>query len=388
VALVSNTASPATLAAAAARRCGLQVVDEVRLDDAAGPLDFQEALTLVLGRSTVDAAAVLYAPLYHRDLDNVAEAVATAAARAGRTVVASYLGRRQPPPGPVPAYRFPEEGVRALALAARYASWRAQHLVATAPEQQAPAVAGAAGGAEAGLARATELVARVLAERPEGAVLDGEDGARLLSAVGAVVADQRWVESLDEAVAAADELGWPVALKAGTRPPVARTEATGLALDLDGPDELIAAWGRMSAALGAEALRRALVQRMAPPGIDARVLALADPHLGPVVALGRGGVAGSRPEELAVRLAPLDPGDAGRLVDASPLPIEALPPLGRRALEELSDRVGRLVADLPEVAEVRLDPVLVSERAAVVTDLVVRVAPAPAASLPAVRRVG
>ena len=243
LAVVSNNGSPATLAAAAARRCGLEVVDEVELDETAGPLDFQEALTLVLGRAGIDAVAVLYAPLYLQDLDLVAEAIATSASRAGRTVVATYLGRAQPPPSSVPAYRFPEEGVRALALAARYGAWRATHSseAAAAPDAEA----------DEAVARVRELVAAVLAEEPAGKVLAGADGARLLAAAGVPVAGQRWVSSVEEAVAAADEVGWPIALKAGERPAVARTESTGLALDIDDATELRGAWGRMTVALGA-----------------------------------------------------------------------------------------------------------------------------------------
>jgi hypothetical protein len=127
---------------------------------------------------------------------------------------------------------------------------------------------------------------------------------------------------------------------------------------------------------------------MVAPGIDARLVGLADPHLGPVIALGRGGVGGSPPEELAVRLAPLEPGDAGRLVAASPLPFDALPPEGRRRLEELLGGVARLVANRPEVAEVRLNPVLVNDSGIGVTDLSVRLQPTSPSEVPDVRRLG
>jgi hypothetical protein len=226
----------------------------------------------------------------------------------------------------------------------------------------------------------------LLAEHPDGVELDGPEAARLLAEAQIDVARQCRVSSLPKAIEGADSLGWPVALKAGTRPPVARTEATGLALDLVGPAELSAAWERMVDALGPEAMTGSLLQAMAAPGVDARVVALADPHLGPVIALGRGGVGGSRPDELAVRLLPLEDGDAARLVDASPLPLGSLPPEGRASLEDLLRRLGDLVADQPELAEVRLDPVLVSDHGAAVTDLAARLCPPSGAPAPAVRR--
>ncbi|MEA3216547.1 MAG: hypothetical protein QOJ19_2703 [Acidimicrobiia bacterium] len=392
LAVVSNTVSPATLAAAAGRRGGLEPVDVVTLDLDAGPLDFQEQLTLVLGRPGVDAVAVLFAPLRY-NVDEVADAVAVAAGRSDKPVVACYLGRRQPSPGPVPAYRFPEDGVRALARAAVYGSWRKRQAEqAEAELAHTELAAEPSGDGQPGpvpgidVDRVRAVIAQALGQHPEGVQLEGPEAADLLGAAHVEVAAQRRVSSPDEAVEAAQQIGWPVALKAGTRPAVARTEATGLALDLVGPEELRAAWDRMVEALGPAAMTGSLVQAMAAPGVDARVVALAHPHLGPVIALGRGGVAGSRPDELAVRLVPLEDGEPGRLIDASPLPIEALPLGGRAVLEDVLRRLGDLVADTSEIAELILDPVLVSNHSATVTDLKVRVAPPPPSPVPAVRR--
>jgi hypothetical protein len=113
---------------------------------------------------------------------------------------------------------------------------------------------------------------------------------------------------------------------------------------------------------------------------------VADALLGPVVALGRGGVGGSPPEELAVRLAPLEGDDGALLIDASPLAKDTIPDHGRRALETLLGRVATLVADHPELVEVRLDPLLLGDTA-VVTDLRVTFAPPVPAAFPLVRRI-
>jgi hypothetical protein len=125
---------------------------------------------------------------------------------------------------------------------------------------------------------------------------------------------------------------------------------------------------------------------MVAPGLNVRVLAVADQLLGPVVALGRGGVEGSPPEELAVRLAPLEGDDGALLIDASPLAVDGIPPAGRLALEILLGRVATLVADHPELVEVRLDPLLVSD-SAVVTDLRVTFEPPAPSAFPLVRRI-
>ena len=135
----------------------------------------------------------------------------------------------------------------------------------------------------------------------------------------------------------------------------------------------------------------ALVQAMAPVGLDVQVVAHQDARLGPLVALGRGGAAGSTPEELVVRLVPLTKLDARRLVAASPVE-ELLERLesddAAVRLEELLLRVSALVEAVSDLAEIRLDPVLVSAGALAVTDLTVLVAPFVSPLGPAVRRLG
>jgi hypothetical protein len=133
------------------------------------------------------------------------------------------------------------------------------------------------------------------------------------------------------------------------------------------------------------------VQAMAPAGLDVQVVAHQDAHLGPLVALGRGGAAGSTPDELVVRLVPLTTLDAHRLVAASPVEelLERLESAGAAArLEELLLRVSALVEAVPDLAEIRLDPVLVSGGALALTDLTVLVAPFVSPLDPTVRRLG
>ncbi|MPY93992.1 MAG: hypothetical protein GEV08_13290 [Acidimicrobiia bacterium] len=214
-----------------------------------------------------------------------------------------------------------------------------------------------------------------------GATLSLDDALALLAHAGVRAAEQRWASSLDEALDAAAGIGYPVALKAAGRPKVARTEATGLALDLVAPEDLAASFRRMAAVLGS-GMDRVLVQAMRPVGADVQLVAGTHPRLGPVVALGRGGSSGSPPDELALRLAPLSPVDAARLVSSSVLQGTVAP----GALTELLQRVSMLVAEVPEVAEVRLDPVLVSDTTVSVTDVLVRVAPWVPDPRPPVRR--
>src|SRR4029077_9493168 len=83
-----------------------------------------------------------------------------------------------------------------------------------------------------------------------------------------------------------------------------------------GAEEVRAAYERMTAALG-EAMRPAVVQRMAPAGIDVRVAGYQDETYGPMVTLGLGGSVALANPRLAVRVLPLTDADATRLVGAA-----------------------------------------------------------------------
>jgi hypothetical protein len=121
------------------------------------------------------------------------------------------------------------------------------------------------------------------------------------------------VDGVEEAVAAAERLGWPVALKTA-RPGLAhKSEAGGVRLGLAGPAQLAAAWAELAARLGPDML----VAAMAPPGVELALGVVRDPQLGPLVMVAAGGV----------------------LVELLRDRRFALPPLGRRAATAMLDRL-------------------------------------------------
>jgi acyl-CoA synthetase (NDP forming) len=146
-----------------------------------------------------------------------------------------------------------------------------------------------------------------------GGRLSELDGLALLADYGIAVSAAVAVGSLDEAVAAAGRLGWPVALKTA-RPGVAhKSPAGGVRLGLAGPAELAAAWAGIQAALGPAML----VAAMAPPGVELALGVVRDRQFGPVVMVAAGGV----------------------LVELLRDRRFALPPFGRRAAAAMLDRL-------------------------------------------------
>jgi acyl-CoA synthetase (NDP forming) len=209
-----------------------------------------------------------------------------------------------------------------------------------------------------------------------------------LSAYGIPTLPTVPVTGLEAAVAAAESLGWPVVLKAGSPQLVHKSEMAGVALRLAGSDQLRAAWSAMARRLG-ESMGGGLVQPMAAPGVEVIVGVVQDPSFGPLVAFGSGGITADLVGDRAYRLLPMTGADATELVRslrASPLLFgyRGSPPTDVAALEDLLLRVARLADEHRQIAELDLNPVVVSPAGVTVVDAKARIDPmaAPAALLP------
>ena len=403
VAIVGNSGGPGILAADACEAAGLLVPelapatrDALRsflpagaavrnpVDLVAGAQagDYERALQAVLADPGVDAVIAIFTPTMVTEPDDVAEAIVrAAAATGGKPVLANFLAvDRLPPaarpdptadgaPSGLPVYGSPETAAQALAKAAQYAEWQ------TRDEGVVPALAGV--DEDAGRA----IVEKTLAEHPEGTWLHADEAAALLRAYSIPVADVERAGSADEAAAAADHLGYPVVLKAASPDLVHKTDVGGVRLGLESADAVRAAFRTMAGALGGR-MGGAIVQPMATPGTETIVGVVQDPSFGPLVMFGLGGVATELLGDRAFRILPLtdvDAADLVRSIRGAPLLLgyRGAPPADVPALEALLLRVGRLADDVPELAELDLNPVIVSTEGALAVDVKLRLTPPP-----------
>jgi acyl-CoA synthetase (NDP forming)/GNAT superfamily N-acetyltransferase len=152
VAIVGNSDSIGLLVQDAATVAGLDPLPPVDLGPKAGPEAFEAALEETLSdHDGVDAVVTVFAPAVSGSTSaDVAAAIAWTAEGAAKPVVATYLGERGLLHGTVPSYPAPEDAVRALAYAVRYAGWRRR------PRGRVPELAGVDRG------RARDLVDELL----------------------------------------------------------------------------------------------------------------------------------------------------------------------------------------------------------------------------------
>ncbi|MEE6295506.1 bifunctional acetate--CoA ligase family protein/GNAT family N-acetyltransferase [Georgenia wangjunii] len=381
--VLSNSGALTSLVVGAGRAHGLRAADlSIGLPPLAGADAYAQALETMCARDDWDALVVIHAPPIGGTGPELARAIAAAAAADGRTVLACVDGphglcAELSAPGPdgtvrtVPAFATAPDAVAALAGAVEYATWVAQDRGELAdPAGIAPA-------------RARELLAPALRDLPPGTTrrLDAGAAADLLACYGLGVIPFRRVRDSAEAVAVAEELGWPVALKTSDEVLRHRADLGGVRLDLGSPAELREAMRQMRTNLEpilGPAVRFD-VQPMAPAGVACVVRGTEDALFGPVVSFGLGGDAVELLDDIAFRIPPLTDVDVAgmiRSVKASPRLFghRGLPTFDVAALEDVLARVSVLTDDLPEVATIVLNPVLVARSGAAILSAVVEVA--------------
>ena len=196
------------------------------------------------------------------------------------------------------------------------------------------------------------------------------EARELLEAAGIRFAGARRARDVAEALAAAEEVGYPVVLKALGR--LHKSEGGGVAIGLAGPDALRESFAAMEATLAPPEYS---VERTAPvaEGVELIVGARRDPRFGPVALVGTGGIFAEVLADVRVALAPLDVDGAVELIGSlrsAPLLAGARgrPALDVQAAARVAAALSRVAAQRPEIAEIEINPLLVTAEGALGLD--------------------
>src|SRR3954468_7388961 len=361
VAIVGNSDALGAISASACLSWGLKVTHgPVSLPPQASAEEFAAALDAAFADPEVDSVVAAFIPPLVTQDEEVHLAVRNIVADYEKPCVATFLGMRGVGDGlayeqngirrSVPAYSMPEDGIRALNAVTRYALWRQRDR----GTQVAPV------GIDR--LRAESLLDGHLAASPEGRALTRGEARELLGSYGIRVWPAVEVTGVDAAVAAADELTYPVILKSTS--PVVRHQPglVGVRGDLVDADAVRDAYTTLSQRLGPLGADRFVVQRMAVPGVSCVIRASEDPLFGPVVSFSVAGPPTELLGDIAHRIPPLTDVDVTDLIDgvkAAPLLSghRGAAPVHRAALADLIARLSVLADDHPELASVELNPV-------------------------------
>ncbi len=392
IAIIGNSSALGMLAVDAGIDAGLDVVDGAALDMGAAVTasGLAAAVTAAAQREDLDALIVVFAPSIATKGLQHAAALHEAVVKAPIPIVTTFLavdGLMQhlavisddgsAARGSLPSFRTPERAVSALASAVRYGQWLAR------PPGTVPML----DGIDAAAAREAINAMRAKDGERERATTDTEV-VSLLRCYGIELAEFKAIGSVDEALAAAEAMGYPVTLKSFDQSLRHRLDQSGIRLGVESPDHLRRAYDDLLSIAGPWLY----VQKQVPrefSEVPTVFRITADPSFGALISFGIGGVATELLDDRAYRAVPLTDTDAADLIAAP----RAAPLLNgyrgsrivpKEPLIELALRLSAMSDDLPELVMLQLQPVLAGPAGLMVTGAIARIGP-PSAK-PDIRR--
>ncbi|HEX9761332.1 MAG TPA: acetate--CoA ligase family protein [Candidatus Acidoferrales bacterium] len=385
VAVLSNAGGPAILATDAMIGNGLEMaqLSEKTLEtlrprmprhaSVSNPLDmlpsadatlYGFALRTVLEDPGVDMALVIFVPPMMVDPVDVTGALEEARRAVAKPVVGVMMATKAATsllaehyPNHLALCQFPESAAAALAAMERYRRWRAR-----------------GPGAEPNWPVDRAAAERIFAAaQSQGrAELHLDEAFAVLEAYGIPVARYEVARSAEEAEAAAQRIGFPVAMKLAWGGIAHKTESRAVALGVRSSDQAFHTYYGLAHALAGHAAAgpgaTVVVQQMVR-GRETILGLMRDPFLGPLVMFGLGGLFVETIRDVAFRPVPLTDLDARELVRA----IRGYPvlagvrgekPVDFARLEEAITRLSQLVADFDCIEEIDVNPFFASEDAA------------------------
>lgn len=361
VSIVGNSTALGVLAQQAGSHFGLEVVQRVDLGPSAPPEAFEEAVRTAAAADGVDSLIAVFVPPVAVSVDRYAQALMAGMAGSDKPVVTTFLAVEgipqnltvtgpygTPARGSIPSFPGPERAAEALGHAWQYAQWRSRpSSQVRRPDDVDPDTA-------------RRLVREAVTASSEAITeLDDERTVAILNCYGIHIVPFREVSAVEESVSAANELGYPVAVKAFSESWRGRADREGVRLDLPDQHAVELAVVELAEVTGELRLH---VQKMAPKGISTVIRVRDDPSFGSLMSFGLAGVTSDLLGDRAYRALPLTENDAADLIEAprsAPLlsGYRGQEPVDKAALIDLVTRISALVDDIPEAREVICDPI-------------------------------
>lgn len=341
----------------------------------APPERYREAVAACLEDGDVDGVLVVLTPQAMTDPAAVAEAVVELEAAGSKPVLTCWMGgamveaAREVFSGHrIPSFDTPEAAVEAFAYLAAY--HRNQELLVQMPgplgRHDAPDVEGA-----------RLILEGVMADDRD--ILNLTESKAILNAFRIPTARSLVARSANEALVAAESLGFPVALKINSPDITHKSDVGGVRLGIDSAQTVRSTYcellRRAEAAAPGARMDGVTVERMlqSPNGREVMVGMVRDPSFGPVISFGVGGTAVEVLRDRAVALPPLNRFLVRRLMEQTRVhkllqSFRSMPAAHMEALEGVLLRLSEMACELPLLREVDLNPVIADENGAMVVD--------------------
>ena len=381
--IVSNAGGPAIISTDSCSKLGIKMakIEEIRpkIDavippwgssrnpvDIVGDADynrFENVLNEVLQHNNVGSVISMCTPSATLDYDKLAEVIVKMSKKYKKTMLASLMGldegitnREILADGDVPYYTYAEGSIRALKAMLRFAEWTKT------PE-------GKISKFEVDTKRAQQVFDKVKTEGRTN--LLEEEGLEILGAYGFPLPKSILATNEDEAVEAANKIGYSVVMKIASPQIVHKSDAGGVKVNLTNDDEVRNAFKEIIANAkkydSKAEIKGVLIVEMVKGGKEMIIGSKLEPGFGPVIMLGMGGIYVEILKDVTFRLAPLTDQESDnmimsiktkRLLDG----VRGEKPSDIEKLSECIQRLSQLVTDFSEIKELDMNPVLVMEK--------------------------
>jgi acetyltransferase len=341
----------------------------------ATPERYRAAVEICLGDENVDGALVLLTPQAMTDPTKAAEAVIRAAEPSHKPVLTCWLGKTHVQEGrdlftkyQIPTFSNPESAIEAFGYLAQY--HRNQKILMQVPgplsSHRPPDLTGA-----------RLIIEGALAERRT--LLSSLETRAVLRAFDIPVPPALNAHSPNEALSAAEYLGFPVALKILSPDITHKSDVDGVRLNINNAQTVRNAYNDLVSAVHARKpdarIEGVTVEKMYRNrnGRELLVGVVDDPIFGPVVSFGAGGTAVEILRDRTVALPPLNEHIAQTRINETRIarllgPFRNLPPVNRDAIVQVLLRLSEMVCELPEIKELDINPLVADDQGVLALD--------------------
>ena len=381
--IVSNAGGPAIISTDSCSKLGIKMakIEEIRskIDavippwgssrnpvDIVGDADFnrfENVLNEVLQHENVGSVISMCTPSATLNYDKLAEVIVKMSKKYKKTMLASLMGldegitnREILAAGDVPYYTYAEGSIRALKAMLRFVDW------VKSPDGNITKF-------EVDKDKAQSIFDKVKSEGRTNLLED--EGRDILDAYGFPLPQSVVATTEDEAVAAANKIGYPIVMKISSPQIVHKSDAGGVKVNLTNDDETRDGFRTIMENAkkydsNAE-IKGVLIVEMVKGGKEMIIGSKLEPGMGPVVMLGMGGIYVEILKDVTFRLAPLTDQEANDMISSIKTKklldgVRGEEPSDINKLSECIQRLSQLVSDFKEIKELDMNPVLVMEK--------------------------
>jgi acetyltransferase len=354
----------------------------------AGPERYAKAVQIVADDPGNDGLLVILTPQAMTDPSGTADQLKSFAHIPGKPLLASWMGGQEVEPGQqilndagVPTYKYPDMAARAFYYMWRYsynlrALYETPTLIADQEEDTSKR------------AKAHAIIQN--AKKLDRTILTEYESKQLLAAYGILTVDTRIARTEEEAVKHAEKIGYPVVLKLFSETITHKTDVGGVQLNLPNTTAVRKAWKTIETSVAKYAARQKPATENRKPaqnpflgvtvqpmirleGYELILGSSPDPQFGPVLLFGTGGQLVEVYKDRALALPPLNATLARRMMEQTKIfqalkGVRGRAPVNLAALEELLVRFSQLVVEQPWIAELDINPLLVSSEQIIALD--------------------